>query len=288
MRPNEYLQKSWKASWSEGLHFRRAAEAYRQAVAVWDAIPHLEEAAKTLKAPGDLSAKGLTDRLKEKAAKDVAPTIARARHAVQQARSEAKAMRESFRIAAPDPSDLAGAIRRMELRTWMRTLGPMEAFALLVNEETPRDMLVAAFEMPAQVSGLTKEQLADLEQAYIARTYAKELEAVEELEEAAQVAQNGLEMAQGYVGEALGYELSDPSQRYEFDAWLREAQASTSSELEASEARPMPVMPEHARAVAKVINDMDRDMLDQLSSFIIDRRLSIGLNTGPSAIPEFA
>lgn len=285
----DYLSRSWRPKWAEDPHYRRIAEAHNRVLELCNALPEVEANGQKLKDGGEHSAKGLVERQKELAAARVVPLVAGARNALERTRRDLQAARASLRLPSPDPSDAAAAIRRMEYRTWLRSLNPGEAALALSDPEAPAEMLMAAAEMPAPMLGLTPAERAQLEADFIERTYPEDLALIADMEEAASVIAGALEIATPSIGEALGLDLRDPEQSYEFTAWMSEKLEPLKESPEAHDG-PVVIQPRQARAVAEVINGMSKDQLDRLSDFVLERKIA-AITGGADArvpLPEFA
>jgi hypothetical protein len=67
---------------------------------------------------------------------------------------EIEAKRAALRPADPDPANLAGAIQQMEIRTFLRSLNPIDRDALLLSTNDIR-LLAAAVSAPPELSGFS-------------------------------------------------------------------------------------------------------------------------------------
>jgi hypothetical protein len=287
MKKSEFLTRRWKAEWSTSPAFARLRDAHALALQAQDAVASLTAKRADLQRPGDLSAKGLNERIRSAAQVDVVPMLRRAAHLVDKARAEIKATRGAMRVQRPDPTDAAGAIRRMDIRNSLRSL-PVEASGkLLMDPAVDADLLMAVFEVPAFVSGIPDQLRDSLEQAIIERTNSTELEIVAGMEEAATVVDAGLRIGLMDLRESAGFEHL---QEHEFGEWVQSAALQTDKQLE-QEDRVGPVVgPADLKATAAMINKLNQEQLDQIKDFAWRRNFEgIGKGALPVLdIPDFS
>ena len=148
MQAHEILHKRWNPAWDEAPTHRLAGEARGYALTAWDALSKVSAKRKELEEQGHLSAKGLQERQRELLANEVIPALRRSAHGVGRAREQLAVTRQTLTVQKPDPTDLAGALRRWELREWLRGLNDAsKALTHLLDENASSDLLAAAFEM---------------------------------------------------------------------------------------------------------------------------------------------
>jgi hypothetical protein len=125
---------------------------------------------------------------------------------------------ERATLAKPkiDATDLAAAMLRQELRTYLRGLDLSERMTALTDKPDPA-MLAAALEAPAALSGLTAETRAHVEEAYVQANHARTLNAMDDREEALAVVGAAAQIA---VMEVRSHGGIEP---HAFDAWFTTA-----------------------------------------------------------------
>ena len=141
-------------------------------------------AAKALKIDGskELTVLGKQEQVRA-AAPDALSAFADAYASVQSMRNDVDARWRAIKSTTYDPNNAAAAIERAEIRTYVRSLDPVNRVVLA--ETTPdRRILEAMLSAPAELSGLTgpnMEQAAErMARRYLTFLNASEVEALEQ------------------------------------------------------------------------------------------------------------
>lgn len=136
--------------WGEGTTelMRALRRAYFDSMAI---IAGVEDASASVKVDKRLTREGQRDAL-ENAVRTHASAIARSRTIIQGARRDLAEQRESLRPGPADKQDTVGALRRQELRTWLRGLS-IEGRADALSDPSP-ELVQAIVEQPAALSGV--------------------------------------------------------------------------------------------------------------------------------------
>ncbi len=144
----------------------------------------------------------LTDVGKQRAALDfgfgaIMPDNLKARRTLRKAQQEVATRRSKLQQPKSDPSDLAAALRRQELRSIMRSMDvkARDAFLRQNGLLTGLDPEIrqAITEMPASVSGLSEKVRDDLLREAVESVNAPALAEINELERAIEIAASALE-----------------------------------------------------------------------------------------------
>ena len=121
---------------------------------------------------------------------------------VRLAKADAAAKRASFTLPPTDKTDMAGELRRQEMRAYVRSL-PLEDRMNAV-EKLDDTAILAILDAPAMLSGLPEDRHAHIKNAYLEHQFGKqlrELESVDEdntaLEAAAVMVRRDLQMGAG-------------------------------------------------------------------------------------------
>jgi hypothetical protein len=118
---------------------------------------------------------------------DHAAQMAAAKAPITKLQREAKQRREAIKVPTPDPANLAAAIERQEIRSFLRGLPIGERNALLVGTKDER-ILEAALTAPPELSGLSGEKMRHIaervETNYLEMKFGTEVKAVAALEDA--------------------------------------------------------------------------------------------------------
>jgi hypothetical protein len=110
--------------------------------------------------------------------------LGKAKEPLTKLQSEIKARRSAMKPKEPDPANLAAAIERAEIRTWLRSLDLNARQTVLLTAIDHR-LLEAALSAPPELSGLgqvSKSFASEVEQRFVELTCADELKAVDDLE----------------------------------------------------------------------------------------------------------
>lgn len=158
------------------------AEPVYAAVAEFAKIANDFTAAKASLKSGDrLTARGVNDALND-ALPGYAARLAAARKPIDALAAEAKTRRAAMKVKEPDPANLAGAIQQQEIRSWLRSLEPIERARVLTATDDLR-ILEAALSAPPNLSGIDQGEIADrVEAKYLQIAHAAGLAEVAELE----------------------------------------------------------------------------------------------------------
>jgi hypothetical protein len=126
---------------------------------------------------------GLAQALRGELSKAVIPELRRIRKVAQERRAPIESQRAAMAQVKVDPTDVAGASQRQEMRTYLRGLDGGERMKLLLEDSDPR-WTQAALEVPAALSGLNTETRAHVQEAYVRANHAAALKALDDMGEA--------------------------------------------------------------------------------------------------------
>jgi hypothetical protein len=178
------------------------------------AAPKLKKAA--LEKPGTLNGRGVAEALRRDLGKHVVPELRRILRVVGERREAMKHERATLAKPKIDATDLAAAMLRQEMRTYLRGLDLSERMTALTDKPDPA-MLAAALEAPAALSGLNAETRAHVAQTYVQATHAQTLKAMDDREEALDVVGAAAEIASMEIRSSVGLEPQA------FDSWFETA-----------------------------------------------------------------
>lgn len=290
MNLRDTLTSKWNPAWDEAPAFRRIRDARTLALKAWDAAGATEVKRAEFGRDGELSPKGIDERTRSFARNEAVPPMRRAAHMVDKVRDEIVRIKSGLGVPKPDPQDFAGAIRRMEMRNWMRGLGGPEVMALLMAEDADADLLAAAFEVPAAMSGLTGQMRDGVAAALIERRHAAELETLEDLQEAIVVVDALIQISASDLAPAVGFRDDND---HAFSTWMEAASAKITSDIEAEEAKGAPLVLDLAGAV-DTLRRADKANLEKAVTYLGEVRLGrigseyIGDKTDQISLPDFA
>lgn len=173
----------------------------------------LGKAKDAASAKGTLNEKGVTESVREYASKHLAATLRQESKRLEDGRKRLADRRRALTVPANDPTDIAGALLRQEIRQHILALDPAKRTALLTVDPDPT-ALTAVFEAPSFLTGVGLEQRARAEAAFIESAHPTESAVLAEDTEALQVLELALEACRKEVREAMGLE------EREFSKWL--------------------------------------------------------------------
>jgi hypothetical protein len=124
-----------------------------------------------------------------------APALHRARTTIQKARAEVTDRKSKLTLPAPDKTDTAGAIRRQEIRQFLRDMKPEQQTKFFGSQEgkLPAEILTAVLEMPPEFSGVPNTRHALLMEEAIKAQHGPEAAEIAQVEEAITVAESAVE-----------------------------------------------------------------------------------------------
>lgn len=135
---------------------------------------------------GTLTAKGQEQALRDELTGNTGRSLARAKDQIVKARKDVKARRDKLVVKAIDPADIAAALERQEIRSWLRSLDIQERNTV-VNTTADNRVLEAMVTAPAELSGITQlpnpDAIIDAVKArYMEAHYATEIAEIKTIE----------------------------------------------------------------------------------------------------------
>ena len=150
---------------------------------------------------------GARDDLLKFVLADAVPVLRQGRTAMNKARAEAAERRSKLKIEGPDPSDIAAAFRRMEIRTRLREMKPDELtnYFARYGDNLPTEIAQAVTELPAEYSGVPQSRHDLLTERALNAQFGAAIEEIKEIEQAIEAAESSVEGARRSAdrGEAL-------------------------------------------------------------------------------------
>ncbi|WP_431014862.1 hypothetical protein [Bradyrhizobium pachyrhizi] len=121
------------------------------------------------------------------------PVFHQGRRAISKAKQELDEMRGRLQLPKPDQADAAGAIARMEIRTWLRSLPQDERDKITRAEKLDRQIHAAILEAPAVMTGVADSHLSLLKERALRDAHGSLIDEIQELEDAIGVATSAVE-----------------------------------------------------------------------------------------------
>lgn len=173
---------------------------------------------------------GARDDLLKFVLSDAVPALHRGRTAIKKARAEVDERRSKLKVEGPDPSDVAAAFRRMEIRTRLREMKPDELtnYFARYDDNLPTEVAQAVTELPAEYSGVPQSRHDLLTEHAVNAQFGPVIEEIKEIEQAIEAAESSVEAARDEIRLEVG--INDPAKFNELAApieakhsapWLR-------------------------------------------------------------------
>src|SRR5262245_727492 len=87
-----------------------------------DAVDQIEAHTRSSSTSGRFTAEGVKDDALQFAMSNLIPVLHRSRNTIKKAKAEVADRKSKLKVEGPDKSDVAGAIRRMEIRSFLRDM----------------------------------------------------------------------------------------------------------------------------------------------------------------------
>jgi hypothetical protein len=186
--------KRWRFEPKPDTTLARLEVAYLSSL---DAVDRVEARAASNKTGGKFTRDGARDDVLNFALNSLIPDLHKARLTIKRAKAEVAERRSKLKIEGPDPSDIAAAFRRMEIRTFLREKKSEDRvkYFLSHDDNLPADVAMAVLELPPEYSGVTATQHERLTNVALAARHGTEIAETAELEEAISVAESVIELS---------------------------------------------------------------------------------------------
>jgi hypothetical protein len=156
-----------------------------------------------LERQGTLTPKGIADVLRDFADKGPTPELRRTREKIDQVKADLKTAREQLARPKIDPSDVAAAMLRQEMRGYLRSLSPSERAGVLLSGKDPA-LLAAALEAPDALSGLTPDVRAKAVDINLELHHAAEVATFAETEDGLELLETMVRSAEMDIQAGIG------------------------------------------------------------------------------------
>jgi hypothetical protein len=173
---------------------------------------------------------GARDDVLNYALNSLIPDMHKARMTIKRAKAEVAERKSKLKIEGPDPSDVAAAFRRMEIRTRLREMkdGEQREYFAKYGGNLPSEVAAAVLELPPEYSGVMTPEHERVAQQALAARHGAEIAETTELEEAIAVAESAIEIARdelrlevGGIDKQKFDELAAPIEAKHSAPWLR-------------------------------------------------------------------
>src|SRR5262249_18630197 len=129
------------------------------------------------------------------ATSSLAPSFHQGRLAIKKAREEAQALRGRIKLQQANPSDICGALRRPEMREFLRGMNPKDRNSYISKnrENMDPDMALAIVEMPVEFSGVLESERDQLIDTALRAQHGQAMDELVELERAIEITESAVE-----------------------------------------------------------------------------------------------
>lgn len=146
---------------------------------------------------------GRSNVLKDEASKSYLPALQAAFRPIADALAAAKRARSAISIPAPDPSNIAAALERQEIRQMVKGMKPNDRMAFLTGSKDER-IADAVLSAPSALSGLSDDQFTQVRDLAVDRRFGDRVAEIRAAEEAAEAAQAAMLVAGNEIKQITG------------------------------------------------------------------------------------
>jgi hypothetical protein len=195
-----------------------------------DAVDQIEARSRNSVATGKFTADGVKDDALKFALSDLIPALHRARNTIKKANAEVVERKSRLKVEGPDKTDVAGAFRRMEIRTFLREMkgNDQKNYFARHGDHLPTEVVSAILEMPPEFSGVPKSRHDLMMTRALEAQHGGEIAEISELEEAIATAESAVETGRDEVRLEAGAldqqkfnDLAAPIEAKHDAPWLR-------------------------------------------------------------------
>jgi len=156
-----------------------------------DSVDRMEAHKADVAKSGKFTAAGVGDEVLKFATSELAPSFHQGRLAIKKAREEAQTLRNKIKLQPPDKTDVVGALRRREIREFLKAMPDKErnAYVSKNRENMDPDTALAIVEMPAAFSGVLEMDRTQLVDTALRAQHGEAMDELVELERAIEIAE---------------------------------------------------------------------------------------------------
>jgi hypothetical protein len=147
----------WELGDANNPTVKRLETAY---VSSLEAMDRVEAQHAANKADARFTPEGVRDALLKFVLTDAVPVLHRARTGIKKARTELAERKSKLKLEGPDKTDAAAAVRRSDIRSWLRGLEPeqLNNYFARYGHNLPTDVAQAITELPPEFSGVPQSR----------------------------------------------------------------------------------------------------------------------------------
>ncbi|MGY4260112.1 hypothetical protein ACVI1L_007180 [Bradyrhizobium sp. USDA 4516] len=222
-RSNQAI-RMWTLTPKPDSTIERLEKVYLDALSSVDVA---ENIGKQLHADTRYTDQGRQDQHRSHILNQAVPVFHQGRRAISRAKQELDDMRSRLQLPKADPADAAGAIAKMEIRTWLRGLPQAERDKITRAENLDPQVRAAIIEATPALTGVADSHLAVLKEKVLREVHGSLIDDIAELEDAISVATSAVEAGRDSARIDTGMTLEQfntaaaPIERRQEVAWLR-------------------------------------------------------------------
>jgi hypothetical protein len=193
----------WEFEPKSGTTLAKLEAAY---LAALDTVDQIEQRKAEARASGRFTADGVAADALSFATSKLAPMLQRHRQMVAAAKRKAAEQRAKVKLQAADKSDLVGAMRRQEMRTWLRAMPADERNRYVSKnlETMDPEMALAIREVPGEMTGVLGSQREQLIDLALQAQHGEVIAELQDLERGIEVADRALNAAREEIAHESG------------------------------------------------------------------------------------
>jgi hypothetical protein len=200
------LIEPWILEAKAGTTAAKLERVYLDALTAVDKLGERKAAAMK---SGKFTSEGLKDEVLKFGLSQLVPAFHRGRQVIAAAKRELAALRDKVKLAPVDKTDLVAALRRQEMRSYLRGLPSEERNRVLARADNlDPETALAIVEMPAIYSGVLDVDRNQLVDRALQAQHGEDVPRIQELESAIATAEGAVEAGREEV--ALENGIFDP------------------------------------------------------------------------------
>lgn len=167
-------------------------------------VDRAEEYTATTAKDARLTPKGRRDAVMRSVLHNLIPDAHNTRQTIKNARAEVLERKSKLTVDGPDKSDIAAAFRRQEIRDLIREMKSADLPRFLARADLATEIAVAVLEMPAEFSGVPRDQHERLRQRVLTERFGPELAELAQIELAIAAAESTVEIGRDELRLEIG------------------------------------------------------------------------------------
>jgi len=211
-RPNRNIRMWDIGDGKPGSTIERLRHTYHGSLA---SVDRLEARKIATQKSGKFTPAGVADDVTSFVLGNSVPVFKQGRNAIDAARREVKELRDKIKLQPPNSGDIVGALRRREMREFLRGMNPKDRNSYISKnrENMDPDMALAIVEMPVEFSGVLESERDQLIDTALRAQHGQAMDELVELERAIEIAESVVETGRDEVRQETGLSQHDFDER---------------------------------------------------------------------------